>query len=396
MPLNDQNNFSAKIVYYVCAVDISNYDAQRTHILEVVSAWHKTGIDVTLFLPQYAENPEPLNFPHKYLPVWLRKSKFKFFEYEVQLGLFLFFSIIKKRPHFIYIRKGFLTILPAVLSRFFKIKCVLEVNGFVGDEVQFGFGLPGYIAQLFAYLERLTCRLADKIITVTNGLKQIIVEVHKIDAAKIQVISNGVNTDRFKPAEKKEDNIIYLGFIGNLVPWSGLEYLINSLPQIITQYPQVKCLIVGEGTIRKQLEKLAASLAILEAVIFVGSVRPEQVPGYINRCHICYLPAIRQRNVRIGISPLKLYEYLACGIPVIVTDISGMEVVTAQGVGLVVESENSSALTKATLELLGNPESRAEMSRKARHLVEREFSWEKISREILTVVESINRKSIPP
>jgi glycosyltransferase involved in cell wall biosynthesis len=390
-PVSEPSNFSSKTVYYVCAVDISNYDAQRTHILEVVSAWHNTGIDVILYLPQFSDNPEPLAFPHKYLPVWFQKSKFKYIEYEIRLGIYLFFSMMKNKPQVIYIRKGFLTILPAILARLFNIKCVLEVNGFVGDDLHLGFGIPGFITRLFVYQERLTCLLADRIITVTSRLRQLIAYTHNIDAANIRVISNGVNIDRFKPAEKNENDNFYLGFVGNLVPWSGLDYLLYSLAQIIKQYPDIKCLIVGDGTYRDQMEKLAESLNISKSVVFVGSVRPGQVPGYINRCHICYLPAIRQRNARIGISPLKIYEYLACGIPVIVSDISGMEIVAKYEVGLVVEPENTAALTRATLELITNPDVREEMSHKARELAERVFSWEKIAREILNVFEFTDR-----
>jgi glycosyltransferase involved in cell wall biosynthesis len=386
MPDNKYSKTSIPAIYYVCAVDISNYDAQRTHILEVLSSWQKKGLDVTLFLPQFSEKPEFFEFTHIQLPVCLRKSKLKFVEYEIRLGVRLFSIIKKKKPRVIYIRKGFLTFLPAFLSKFFKIKCVVEANGFVGDEVRFGFGLPLFITRMFIYSERLTCRLADRIIAVTDGLKKLLSETHNIDPAKIQVISNGVNIERFRPLNLQPEKTIYLGFIGNLVPWSGVEFLVKSLPLVVKRYPRVKCLIVGDGGIRSQLGELAESLIVRDAVIFAGTVPPEQVPQYINRCHICYLPAIRQRNSRIGISPLKLYEYLACGIPVIVTNISGMEIVEMNGVGLVVEPESEEALAQATLKLLENPDLRAEMSRKARRIAEREFSWDKISEKILQVI----------
>jgi glycosyltransferase involved in cell wall biosynthesis len=292
-----------------------------------VSAWHRAGVDVTLFLPQFSAHREPLNISHQYLSVWIHNN-LKFIEFELRLGMFLFLSILKKRPDVIYIRKGFLTILPVFLSRLFNIKCVLEVNGLVGEEVYLGYGIPAFVSRIFTIPEWITYRLADKIITVTDGLKQVICKLHNIDEVRISVISNGVNTERFKPANKKEDGIIYLGYIGNLVPWSGLDYMLRSLPLVIREYPQLKFLIVGTGRYMKYLQDLSAELNINQHVIFTGSVPPAQVPEYIIRCHICYLPALRQRNARIGISPLKIYEYLACGIPVIVTDINGLEFIT--------------------------------------------------------------------
>jgi glycosyltransferase involved in cell wall biosynthesis len=390
--MNRQKSLS-KTIYYVCAVDISKFDGQRTHILEVVSAWHRAGVDVTLFLPQFSAQRESLSFSHQYLSVRIGNN-LKFIEYEIRLGFSLFRSIIKKRPDVIYIRKGFLTIFPVFLSRLFSIKCVLEVNGLVGEEVYLGHGFPAFVSRIFAIPEWITYRLTDKIITVTDGLKQVICNMHNIDEARIRVISNGVNTERFKPVIREEDGIIYLGYIGNLVPWSGLDYMLRSLPLVIREYPQLKFLIVGTGRYMSYLKDLATELEINQQIIFTGSVPSAKVPEYITRCHICYLPARRLRNARIGISPLKIYEYLACGIPVIVTDINGLEFITTQGVGLVVEPESSSALTKATIELLGNPELRSEMSRKGRKLVEKEFSWEKISADILNVIQTMNKKNI--
>jgi glycosyltransferase involved in cell wall biosynthesis len=326
--------------------------------------------------------------------VWTRKFKLKFIEYEIRSGFILLWAILKKRPDTIYIRKGFLTIFPAFLARLFRINCVLEVNGFVGEEVYYGYGIPVILSRIFAIPERITCRLADKIITVTEGLKKLISSVHHINETRICVISNGVNTERFKPGEREGDGNIYLGYVGNLVPWSGLDYMLRSLPSVIEVYPQLKFLIVGAGRYMAYLKDLAGELKIIPHLMFTGSVFPEQVPEYITRCHICYLPARRQRNARIGISPLKIYEYLACGIPVITTDICGLEFVATQGVGIVVEPESSNALTNATLELLGNPALRSEMSLKARQLVEREFSWKKVSADIMNVIRTLNKNNI--
>jgi glycosyltransferase involved in cell wall biosynthesis len=377
------------IIYYISAVDLSNYDAQRTHVLEVVSQLNQSSIDITLFTPLFKKKHEYFEFKHFYIPVLLKKSKLKFIEYEISLCFVLLWHIFSKKPDIIYVRKGFLTIIPTIIAKLFKIKCILEINGFLQDELKLSFNLPQFIIRLFSYIEKYNLQWSDKIITVTEGIKELLSQIYKIESGKITVIANGVNTTKFFPKENKNDKEYQLGFVGNLVTWSGLEYLIQSLPKICTEIKNIKLLIVGDGTQKVYLQNLAKDQKVSEYIKFTGFVLPSDIPEYINQCHICYLPAIKLRNARIGISPIKLYEYLACGVPVIVTDIEGLTFISEHQLGLVVEPEDSNALVHATLELLKNSELRKKMSKNARSYIENHFTWKITTQKIIIICKQL-------
>ncbi|NIT62008.1 MAG: glycosyltransferase [Aliifodinibius sp.] len=242
--------------------------------------------------------------------------------------------------------------------------------------------MPGFAVPLFALAERISYRLAHRLVAVTNGLKKYLIQEYQIPASKISVISNGVNVERFSPAPSHKSDNHYLGFVGNLVHWAGLEDLIRSIPLVVSEIQNVRYLIVGDGQLRESLEQLTKSLQVNEFVEFTGKVVPEAVPSYINQCEICFVPAIIERNADIGVSPIKLYEYLACGTPVIVTDIEGLDMVKEYHVGMVAEPENPQSLAEATLKLLRNPEKRKRMAISARRVVVKHFSWKNIAEKV--------------
>lgn len=383
-------------IYYICAADIANYDAQRTHVLEVVGEMHAAGEAVTLFLPQFRAARESFPFPARYIPVILKNSKLKFVEYEIRLCFVLLLACLRRRPQILYTRKGFLTLAPGLIARLLRIPSIIEVNGIIADEVKTGFGLPEGAARLFAWFEKWSYRPAHRVVTVTEGLKSILQSRYRIAGEKIVTIANGVNVARFAPQQIDDDGEkIYLGFVGHLVPWAGVEYLLRALATVRERRPEVRGLIVGDGQLRPSLEALAQSLKLDEAVTFTGKVPPEEVPHYINRCAIGFVPAVRERNAQIGGSSLKLYEYMACGKPVIASDIPGLDVVAQYKAGLVVEAENIAALAEAILHLLENPELRRAMGSNARKTALEHFSWRHTTEQILALCRRLNGTQIP-
>ena len=379
-------------IYYICAVDISNFDAQRTHILEVVKEMKKAGEDVTLFLPQFQKEREALPFKTKYIPLLFRKSRnLKFLEYEIRLFFVLKINCLFKRPEIIFVRKGFLTLAPLLLARTLCIKSIVEINGIISDEIKLAFGLPDFVVRIFALIEKMSCRWANKVVVVTEGLKNYLINNYQISQSKVEIIPNGVNTEHFLPRIKASSETFCLGFVGNLVQWAGVEIFIKSIPSVVQNIQNIRYLIIGDGLLRESLEQLTHSLKIDGYVNFVGKVEPGKVPEYINKCDICFIPAVKERNLTIGISPLKLYEYLACGKPVIVSDIKGLDIVEDLKVGLVVEPDSAEQLTQATLKLLNDSAERQRMGERARQAAVERFSWTNTTNKILLICKNLIR-----
>ena len=124
-----------------------------------------------------------------------------------------------------------------------------------------------------------------------------------------------------------------IAFVGNLAPWQGVNILIESAFQLLVNNENLKFLIVGEGSLRDSLEKRVSDSKYEKKFIFTGMIQYEDIPILINIADICVAPFISKRNRITGVSPIKVFEYMACGKPVICSRIEGLEFIEEEGVG---------------------------------------------------------------
>jgi glycosyltransferase involved in cell wall biosynthesis len=215
---------------------------------------------------------------------------------------------------------------------------------------------------------------------------------------RVFVIQNGANIDLFKPADQTkcknkfgfDNNDKYVCFVGNLAPWQGLEYLIKASALIIKENVNTKFLIIGDGVLTEALKRMVKDINMEDWFNFIGAVPYEQVPEYINACDVCVAPFIRARNEMIGLSPLKIYEYLSCGKPVIASNIEGVgDFLSGTKSGIAVEPENPENLAKGILELLKNDEMAMKMGRNGREIVFKEHSWDSVARKVSKVFKNL-------
>ncbi|KKH46313.1 glycosyltransferase family 4 protein [Methanosarcina sp. 1.H.A.2.2] len=239
--------------------------------------------------------------------------------------------------------------------------------------------------------------LSDKVIAVTPGIKANLESSYNIPGDKITVVSNGANTSLFKPLEQEacrkelglEAETPYICFVGNLAPWQGVEYLVKAASSILSRSPECCFLIVGDGVMKEELLNLSKELGVADRFVFTGVVSYDRVPVYINASDICAAPFILARNAKIGLSPLKLYEYMACGKPVVASAISGVDdVLKASEGGIPVPPENPEALAEAISKLLDNRELRARLGSKGLSHVTENYSWYSVAKQVDGVCKS--------
>ncbi len=249
--------------------------------------------------------------------------------------------------------------------------------------------------------------LTDRIVAVTEGLRQYLVSHFRVEGRKISVIPNGVDTTLFHPMGGldfppelqaslgiQRDEFAVL-FVGNLAPWQGISTLLDSIPLVLEQVPQTRFLIIGDGILRGQLQQKTREMNLQEKILFTGTIPHEQVPGYINLVDVCVSPFVKRRNNRIGLSPLKVYEYLACGKAVVSSRVPGLEFIGEKGVGVLVEPEKPDALAHGIVSLLLDPAKRARMGRKGVRLAQREFDWKRRASAILQIAMDDRQKPCP-
>jgi glycosyltransferase involved in cell wall biosynthesis len=384
-------------VYMLYDLRLEGHGAGTTHTMELFENLKKIGDEVNLFVPAKPKDAAPYKRADiSYLPI-LNIPLLRGVSY--QLVLFLYYLLYRMKhtkPDFIYSRISLFTISPLILSKFLKIPYVVEINGLGIDEMKLS-NTSKLIIQIFKVNEKLNYKHAEKIIAVTKGVKEGIKKLYNIPDEKIIVIENGANTDLFKPIDQKEarkelkfnQDANYVCFVGNLAPWQGVEYLIQSTPLILKEMPNIRFLIVGDGQMKEELINLAAKTGVSDKFIFTGAVPYEEVPKYINASDVCVAPFVRARNERIGLSPLKIYEYLSCGKPVVSSRIPNLEFIELNNAGILVEPENPEELAKAIIKLLKEEKLREEMGRNGREYVVKYHSWESVAKKVAEVCESV-------
>lgn len=261
--------------------------------------------------------------------------------------------------------------------------------------------LSGYFSSAKSRLKIFVLKKAlgfsDKIVAVTPGIKANLESAYQIPGEKITVVPNGANTSLFKPLEqdacRKELGLNpetpYVCFVGNLAPWQGVEYLVKAAPSVLSRRPDCRFLVVGDGVMKNELLSISRDLGIEDRFIFTGVVPYDRVPVYINASDVCAAPFILARNEKIGLSPLKLYEYMACGKPVVASFISGVaDAIEASKGGLSVPPENPEALAEAISNLLDNQELRADMGSRGLVYVTENYSWYSVAKQVERVCKS--------
>lgn len=383
-------------IFITALSDLSLSKGNVTHILEVVGQLTRMGHDITLFVPKYGLYKGELPFRVVYVPlVQIPVRGLRFFSDLISFQIALFFCLIrlclKQKPDAIYSRHDVFIVAPSVLAGIFHIPLFSEVNGVFSDELSFrGHGIAGiWINNL---IERFAYKCSKRVIVVTEGIKEHLTNALGIEREKISVISNGADIELVKPQDpgpaKQRLGIsstsYVIGYLGNFEYYQGIEYLIRGLPDVLKKYPGVCCLLVGDGSLKPTIETLTKELGVFDSCVFTGAVPHSKVGEYLAAMDVCVAPKI---PIKSGYSPLKLYEYLSAGRPVITSDTSGFELLVEYQCGLLAKPKDPESMTEKIIELLENLEKRLEMGKNARLYMEKFGGWEKVISKVEAVIQ---------
>jgi glycosyltransferase involved in cell wall biosynthesis len=381
-------------------VDISKDFGPKVHFFNLAVNFEKLGLRTKciIYSPEdniIDETSRKLNI--KFLPNPLIGNKIgRLLKYLLIIPIMIK-ELFSFKPQIIYFRfspPAFLYLMVLKLLRFFTLnyKVIAEFNDWIAEERAIE-GEGTIKVKLVNFLQIKSAFLSDYIRVVVPGLKERLIN-HGIDAWKIAVIENGTDIYHFNPINKKEakeligvdPDYLYVGFIGNFAVWQGLDYLLPAIPQILKIHKNVKFLLVGDGPLMPKTRKEVSKFE-KEKVILTGSVPYQEANLYINAFDIGVAPFIRERNDSIGLSPLKIRDYAACGIPVVTTRIKGLEIVEKYYFGILVPPDDSEALSKAIIKLIENRDLRSKMGKRSRKLAEKRFSWKNVAAEILNIID---------
>lgn len=255
---------------------------------------------------------------------------------------------------------------------------ILEVNAPLIDEQSDYRGLVDRALAL--EVARRAFSAATLIVAVSDEVASYVRTFSQADG-KVAVVPNAVNPQRFlhrpAPALPAASGVFTIGFVGTLKPWHGLDVLAQAFREFQGRHSASRLLIVGDGPERSRTEERLRGLD----VVFTDAVPPDEIPALLASMDVAVAPYPKLKNFYF--SPLKLYEYMAAGVPVIASRIGQIEKVVAHGVtGWLVEPGDAKALAHGLSTLLDDSQLRRRMAEKARGVALKEHTWENAVRRI--------------
>ena len=287
--------------------------------------------------------------------------------------------------------------LKALRKRDVKVPFIQTVHGVLADEyvqavqsgaLSFREKLANLLMWRLSRLEAESARNADIVVTVSHYSLKRIVQFYGVDEAKIRVIPNGVDPEKFKPAPVGDEvkrryglsNRQVVLFVGRLIPRKGLTYLIEAAESVIKEKGDAAFVIVGNGPLRNKLASQLEMVNLSRNFVFLGDVENRVLPALYNCADVFAFPSIQEGQ---GIA---LLEAQATAKPVVAFNVGGVkEAVLDRESGVLVERGSHDKLAEAILKLLSNPSLRKRMGAKGREFVLSNFTWDICAQRMLRV-----------
>jgi glycosyltransferase involved in cell wall biosynthesis len=396
-------------ILYICpdlGIPVLGRKGASVHVRELVAAFGRAGHSVVVATPQLNKSPweEPAEIeaslmhmppgPEAVAAVLALKTfnetlglenslpgELRRILHDQEWGMRLKRRFENHRPDFIYERASLYATAGAFLARELERPLILELNSPLAVE-QTTYRATG-LGELAAQAERWTLARADAVLAVSELLRDYAISLGA-DSDRVHVVPNGVDTERFHPGESDPETRKrwglgdgpVLGFVGGLRPWHGVKVLPAVLERLAPSHPGLKLAIVGDGPLRGDLERDVRERGLADNAVFTGSLPHEEIAPLIRRFDVALAPYPRPDH-DFYFSPLKLFEYMACGVPVVAAGLGQIEEVVRDGdTGLLYPPDELNALLEACERLLSDPDLRLRISSAAAKEIHNHYTWD--------------------
>ncbi len=381
-------------VAYVCAdpgVPVFGNRGSSIHVQEIIGALRRLGADVELFAartggrPPASLVPVPLHrLPRVPKDAWGAGGK-----EALEANQALRNALRCADPFDIVLERYSLWSFAGMEhARDAGASGVLEVNApLVEEEAQYRMLVDRAGADQFA---QRAFDAADVLIAVSAEVAAYLENRPGVQG-RVHVVPNGVNPDRFPaallPSLPAMCGVFTIGFVGSMKPWHGLPILVEAFDIVHRLDAAVRLLVVGDGKERARMVADLADRGLLEAVHFAGAVAPNEVPGLLASMEVAVAPYPSLPHFYF--SPLKVYEYMAAGLPVVASRAGQLAELIQDGVnGLLSPPGDAAALAAALQRLKREPDLRVRLGQAARRDAKHQHTWEAVTHRILQLAQS--------
>lgn len=410
-------------VLYLCAdlgIPVLGRKGASVHVRELVAAFGRAGHSVVVATPQLNKSPweEPAGIeaslmhlppgPEAVAAVLALKTfndtlgvenslpgELRRILHDQEWGLRLKRRFENHRPDFIYERASLYATAGVSLARELERPLVLELNSPLAVE-QTTYRATG-LGELAARAERWTLARADAVLAVSGSLRDYAVSLGA-DPERVHVVPNGVDPGTFYPGEpgpetRERWGLLgdgpVLGFVGGLRPWHGVEVLPAVLGRLRLAHPDAQLVVAGDGPLRRELERDVRERRLEDAAVFTGSLPHEEVAALIRHFDVALAPYPRPEH-DFYFSPLKLFEYMACGVPVVAAGLGQISEIVRDGeTGLLYPPDEPDALVEACHRLLSDPDLRRRLGSAAAKEVRDRYTWDHNAKRVSALAQSL-------
>jgi glycosyltransferase involved in cell wall biosynthesis len=291
------------------------------------------------------------------------------------------FEIMRRRPDVVFARDLRTARLAAGPAHAVGARLAFEVHGLPSYEVAHGAGRANLPASQIARLRTLESEVfarADQIVTITECTRQILLDEYGIAVTRVRTVADGTTVQEpLTPAGGEGPPSIF--YVGQLYPWKGAGLVVD----VATRVPDARVVIVGGQTNWTQddpdiaaLGERARQLGVAERVELRGHVPYDRVPDVLAEASVALLPLPDEPVARLFTSPLKLFDYMAAGVPIVASDLPALrEVLRHEQNALLATPGDAESFAAAVRRILGDPELAARLGAQARADV-LDFSWD--------------------
>jgi len=267
-------------------------------------------------------------------------------------------------------------IVTRLVQSFLPVPVVLTVHG--GDI----FAFQGLVGRL---LKRLALRGADACTANSAFTRGQLLQL--CPSAEVSIVPMGVDVTEFEPKQRNVDVRRKLGvdaemilFVGRLVEKKGVHNLLSAMQQVLRKSPQATLVLVGDGTQRQELERMAERLEIAGSVRFLGKLPHEHLPEYYAAADLFVGPSVVDRSGDTEGLGVVFIEAASAGLAIVGTSVGGIsDVLIPEVTGIAVEPDQPEALANAIERLLGDEPLRRRLGEAARQHALRQFSWSQVA-----------------
>jgi glycosyltransferase involved in cell wall biosynthesis len=269
---------------------------------------------------------------------------------------------------------------PWTAARLLGRPLVLEVNAAMYLEKELvGVRPPRALRKM----EEAQWRRATRVHVVSRQLAEIVAG-SGVPMDAIHVVPNGADPQPSCPPKREVGHPVRVLFVGGFYPWHGLEHLLRAVSLIPPEARALRLVLTGGGPESDKIRQMIASLGLGDIVDMPGRVSHAQVQDYLRSSDIAVAPYPELKPFYF--SPLKLFEYMAAGLPVVASDQGQIsEVIESGRTGILYPPGDQKALAEAILYLVRNPARRREIGESARADLTNRFTWGHTAEGIIRV-----------